>query len=117
MSLGLGVAKGRIQSIRQSVDKMLCLLPFEVDMYREADIDVECVGHLLVDDLKQLLATDIRQQLGLTEQTVVGVLPGSREGEVRHLMPAFMMQWRCCISVTRTYTSWCPPLMGTGVRR
>lgn len=93
--------RGRIRSIRQSVDKMLCLLPFEIDIYRQADIDVECVGHPLVDDLKQLPpATDIRQQLGLpTEQTVVGVLPGSRESEVRNLMPVFIdamaaLHWR-----------------------
>ncbi len=83
---------GRIRSIRQSVDKMLCLLPFEVDIYKQAGIDAVCVGHPLVDDLKRLAPADaIRQQLGLpSEKTIVGILPGSRESEVRNLMPVFV---------------------------
>ena len=83
---------GRIRSIRQSVDKMLCLLPFEVDIYKQAGIDAVCVGHPLVDDLKRLAPADaVRQQLGLPlGKTIVGILPGSRESEVRNLMPIFV---------------------------
>ena len=83
---------GRIRSIRQSVDKMLCLLPFEVDIYKQAGIDAVCVGHPLVDDLKRLAPADaVRQQLGLPlGKTIVGILPGSRESEVRNLMPVFV---------------------------
>ena len=71
---------------------MLCLLPFEVDIYKQAGIDAVCVGHPLVDDLKRLAPADaIRQQLGLpSEKTIVGILPGSRESEVRNLMPVFV---------------------------
>ena len=36
--------RGRLRGIRESVDRMLCLLPFEVDIYREAGIDAVCVG-------------------------------------------------------------------------
>ena len=70
---------------------MLCLLPFEVDIYREAGIDAVCVGHPLVDELQQLPAADaLRAGMGLpSNRTVLAVLPGSREGEVRHLMPVF----------------------------
>ena len=70
---------------------MLCLLPFEVDIYREAGIDAVCVGHPLVDELQQLPAADaLRATLGLpSNKTLLAVLPGSREGEVRHLMPVF----------------------------
>ena len=83
---------GRIRGIRQSVDKMLCLLPFEVDIYKQAGIDAVCVGHPLVDDLKRLAPADaVRQQLGLpVGKTIVGILPGSRESEVRNLMPIFV---------------------------
>jgi len=83
--------RGRLRGIRESVDRMLCLLPFEVDIYREAGIDAVCVGHPLVDELQQLPAADaLRAALGLpSNKTVLAVLPGSREGEVRHLMPVF----------------------------
>ena len=83
--------RGRLRSIRQSVDRMLCLLPFEVDIYREAGIDAVCVGHPLVDELQQLpLAGELRAAMGLpSDKPLVAVLPGSREGEVRHLMPVF----------------------------
>ncbi len=82
----------RIRSIRASVDKMLCLFPFEVELYRQAGIDAVCVGHPLVDELKKLAsASAIRQQLGLpSDRTILGILPGSRESEVRNLMPQFV---------------------------
>ena len=81
----------RLRGIRESVDRMLCLLPFEVDIYREAGIDAVCVGHPLVDELQQLpTAEELRAAIGLpSDKTLVAVLPGSREGEVRHLMPVF----------------------------
>ena len=83
--------RGRLRSIRESVDRMLCLLPFEVDIYREAGIDAMCVGHPLVDELQQLpVAEELRVAMGLPPtKTLLAVLPGSREGEVRHLMPVF----------------------------
>ena len=83
--------RGRLRSIRKSVDRMLCLLPFEVDIYREAGIDAMCVGHPLVDELQQLpAAEELRVAMGLpSNKTLLAVLPGSREGEVRHLMPVF----------------------------
>jgi len=83
--------RGRLRGIRESVDRMLCLLPFEVDIYREAGIDAVCVGHPLVDELRQLPAADeLRAAMGLpSDKILVAVLPGSREGEVRHLMPVF----------------------------
>ena len=83
--------RGRLRGIRESVDRMLCLLPFEVDIYREAGIDAVCVGHPLVDELQQLPAADaLRAVMELpSNKTVLAVLPGSREGEVRHLMPVF----------------------------
>jgi lipid-A-disaccharide synthase len=83
--------RGRLRGIRESVDRMLCLLPLEVDIYREAGIDAVCVGHPLVDELQQLpTADELRTAMTLPSgKTLLAVLPGSREGEVRHLMPVF----------------------------
>lgn len=84
--------QGRIRGIGKSVDRMLCLLPFEVDIYQRAGIDAVCVGHPLVDDLQQLPAADrLRREMGLSgKQRLLAVLPGSREAEIRHLMPVFV---------------------------
>lgn len=83
--------RGRLKGIRASVDKMLCLLPFEVAIYEQAGIDAVCVGHPLVDDLQHLAAPEqLRRELQLpANKPLVAVLPGSREAEVRHLMPVF----------------------------
>jgi lipid-A-disaccharide synthase len=83
--------KGRIDVIRQATKKMLCLLPFEVDIYRAAGVDAVCVGHPLVDELSLLPDSSIiRRGFELSDnQSILGVLPGSREAEVRQHMPIF----------------------------
>jgi lipid-A-disaccharide synthase len=83
---------GRIKSIAESVDLMLCLLPFEVPIYARADIPAVCVGHPLIEELSQLPSKALaRQQLGLpANEPVLAVLPGSRSGEVANLMPVFL---------------------------
>ena len=87
---------GRIKQIVKAVDLMLCLLPFELDIYRKAGVPAICVGHPLIEELAQLPDQQTaRQQLGLTTDSAVSggpliaVLPGSRAGEVAHLMPVF----------------------------
>lgn len=83
---------GRIKSIAESVDLMLCLLPFEVPIYERANIPAVCVGHPLIDELSQLPDKPLaRAQLGLPASSpVLAVLPGSRSGEVASLMPLFL---------------------------
>lgn len=83
--------RGRLKGIRASVDKMLCLLPFEVPIYEQAGIDAVCVGHPLIDDLQHLAPPEqLRVERALPSQSpLLAVLPGSREAEVRHLMPVF----------------------------
>ena len=88
--------KGRIRRIQRAVDKMLCLLPFEIKIYEEAGIDAVCVGHPLVDELQSMPTREaLRHEFGLPlDQTCLAVLPGSREAEVRHLMPTFLETMR-----------------------
>src|SRR5512133_3033691 len=45
--------KGRIDTIRKSVDRMAVILPFEEAFYREAGVDVTFVGHPLLDEVKK----------------------------------------------------------------
>ena len=88
--------QGRIRRIQRAVDKMLCLLPFEIKIYEEAGIDAVCVGHPLVDELQSMPTREaLRHEFGLPlDHTCIAVLPGSREAEVRHLMPTFLETMR-----------------------
>jgi len=83
--------QGRIHKIKQSVDLMLTILPFEKKIYQDHDIPVCFVGHPLADEFS--LQTDTqaaRQALGLTaDEVVLALLPGSRAGEVKMLAPLF----------------------------
>lgn len=82
--------QGRIHSIKKSVDLMLCLLPFEQDIYREHGIPVAFTGHPLADELIPAPAAEARQALGLAGPgRVVAVLPGSRGGELKYLAAQF----------------------------
>ncbi len=82
----------RVHGIRRAVDLMLCLFPFELDIYRENRIPAVFVGHPLADELP--LETDrgaARAALALpADARLVALLPGSRGGEVSRLAPLFL---------------------------
>ena len=82
--------QGRVRKVAKAVDKVLCIFPFEEDFYKEHDVDAEFVGHPLADNI----ATDIdvaatRKELGLSADTIVAVMPGSRSNEIARLGPVF----------------------------
>ncbi len=72
-------------------DKVLCLLPFEPDFYRQYDVDAEFVGHPLADRIAARTAVEpARTAIGLSVgRPVLAVLPGSRNSELRRLGPVF----------------------------
>lgn len=79
--------KWRIKKIKKYVDKVICIFPFEVDMYKEYGIDVHYAGHPLV---KQLPEKANREEFfnnhGLdTTKPLVSVFPGSRPLELKFL--------------------------------
>ena len=78
---------GRIDKIARSVSHMLCLFPFEPEIYEKRGIPVSYVGHPLADVLP--MAPDregTREVLGLPEdQLIFAMLPGSRQSEARNL--------------------------------
>jgi lipid-A-disaccharide synthase len=81
--------RGRIRQMSRRVAKVLAVLPFERELYERARVPVSFVGHPLLDVLPLDLGRDeARRRLGLDHgETVVGVLPGSRRGEVARLLP------------------------------
>ena len=75
--------KSRIKTIRKVVDKMLVILPFEVDFYKGLNFDVEYVGNPLMDSVRTY---DFESQ-NAGDGTTIAVLPGSREQELKAAMP------------------------------
>jgi lipid-A-disaccharide synthase len=84
--------QGRIRKIKRAVDLMLCLFPFETDIYEQHAVPVRFVGHPIADELPQQVdRTAARRALGLGERgRVLALLPGSRAAEVQLLAPLFL---------------------------
>ncbi|MTI14256.1 lipid-A-disaccharide synthase [Sansalvadorimonas verongulae] len=82
----------RVLKIREAVDHMLCLLPFETEVYEKHGVPATFIGHSLADQIPmEEDSTPARNALGYTtHDRVVGVLPGSRGGEVKKLAPLFL---------------------------
>lgn len=79
--------QGRVRHIGESVDRVLCLLPFEVDFYARHAVTARFVGHPLADQIPlEADRAGARAALGLpVDATVVALLPGSRMAEVERL--------------------------------
>ena len=84
--------QGRIKGIKASVDHVLCLLPFEKQFYDEHDLPATFVGHPLADEIpEQWSIADARAALALDPNTsYIGLLPGSRGGEIERLAPVYL---------------------------
>jgi lipid-A-disaccharide synthase len=83
---------GRVKLIAERVKKMVVFFPFEVPLYKTAGVDVEWVGHPLVDIVKPALSKEEAfRKFGLDPQRrTVGLLPGSRIHEVERLLPPLL---------------------------
>jgi lipid-A-disaccharide synthase len=83
--------QGRVRTIGQSVDLILCLFPFEPQFYREHGVRAAFVGHPLADQVPlEIDRAAARAELGIDAAArVLAVLPGSRRGEVEKLSDCF----------------------------
>ena len=84
--------RGRAKKIARIVDNMAVIFPFETKFYEEVGLPVHFVGHPLMDrevkeqnTSKEIIA--IKQSSG---NPVIGLLPGSRKGEINTLLPIML---------------------------
>jgi lipid-A-disaccharide synthase len=84
--------KNRIRRIGRVVDRMAVILPFEKDVYAEMGVEVDFVGHPLLDSVKRTRnRQDALSAFGLRDAwPIVALLPGSREKEVTNLLPEML---------------------------
>jgi len=77
----------RVLKIKKVVDKLFCILPFEVDFYQEWGMKVDYVGNPLLDEIAQFTAdNDFRSKYKLNKD-IIALLPGSRKQEIQRLLP------------------------------
>jgi lipid-A-disaccharide synthase len=84
--------ESRIEKIKEVVDRMYIIFPFEVDFYRKHNVEVEYHGNPLVDEIeRKKLAfesqSDLRRSIGIDDRPVIALLAGSRSHEVKHVLP------------------------------
>jgi lipid-A-disaccharide synthase len=81
----------RVLNIKKVVDKMFCILPFEVDFYKSWGMDVDYIGNPLLDAISLNVPDElfhINHDLGT--KSVIALLPGSRKQELSNILPDMM---------------------------
>jgi len=83
--------EGRIKKIRRLVDRMAVILPFEKSFYASHGMDVDYVGHPLVDIMADLPdKTQCDRLYHRFDGPLVGLLPGSRRSEIKLMFDILM---------------------------
>lgn len=79
----------RVRALRRFVDRIIVALPFEKSFYKENGIEVEFFGHPLLDEIQEGPSrSTIREEVGVVPgEKLVGIMPGSRKTEIRHILP------------------------------
>lgn len=83
---------GRVKQYGRVIDRMAVIFPFETAYYEAENVPVRYVGHPSVDKVHPAYSkSEDFARFGLTTNTpVVGLLPGSRSGEIRRMLPVML---------------------------
>lgn len=104
----------RVRSIKRDVERMLVILPFERDFYASAGVNVDYVGHPLFDSVNVTCSREaFCSSHGLDpERQIVAILPGSRQSELKFILPPMYAAVRQIIE-TRPEIQFVLPLAST----
>ncbi len=85
----------RVHSIKQNVDRMYVILPFEVEFYRRHDYRVEYVGNPVLDSVEERAREPESRRAfldrnGLEDKPLIALLAGSRRQEIRFCLPEML---------------------------
>jgi len=95
--------KGRLPAMRQTIDQLLCIFPFEPDFFASHGIDARYIGHPLTRLVKpSARREELRREFGIPVDTpMVALLPGSRKGEIERHLPILIEAVRRIAAVRR----------------
>jgi lipid-A-disaccharide synthase len=81
--------ENRVKMMKQCIDKMICILPFEAAYYKNKwNWNVEYVGHPLVEVVEQFAIDN--KQLAISNEQIIALLPGSRKQEILTKLPIML---------------------------
>lgn len=79
--------QSRVHTIREVVDRMFCILPFEKDFYLKFGYETDFVGHPLLD---AIAAWSDRRAVEEDGRKIIALLPGSRKQEIKTMLPVML---------------------------
>lgn len=82
--------KKRVYKIKENVDKMLVVFPFEVAFYNKYGVDAEYVGHPLVKKIKSFMTEHPKEKKIFGKAKIITFLPGSRKDEIKLHLPVLL---------------------------
>jgi len=81
--------RGRIPKMAEIIDRLMVIFPFEVEVFKEVDLQVDFVGHPMIDELREFRSEEPKP-ISWGEGKKIAILPGSREQEIRHILPELL---------------------------
>jgi lipid-A-disaccharide synthase len=84
--------KGRVRMMRRTLQRLLCIFPFEEDFFRAEGVNATYIGHPLAGRVRPSLSKDefFKKHRFAPGRPLVAVLPGSRRGEAARHLPALL---------------------------
>lgn len=86
--------QNRGHELKKSVDKMIVILPFEKEFYKRFEMEVDYVGHPLLDAIegfrKQYKVDELKSKHNLDAKPILAILPGSRKQEIAKKLPIML---------------------------
>ncbi len=77
--------ESRVVKMKKYIDRLMVILPFEKEFFAKHGMEVDFVGHPLIDEI------EIRnQKFEIRKEKIVALLPGSREQEIKHILPEML---------------------------
>ena len=77
--------EGRVKQMKRNIDRLMVILPFEKEFFAKRGMQVDFVGHPLIDELNAR-----RQMSDVRTENVIALLPGSRKQEITHILPEML---------------------------
>ncbi len=82
--------ENRVKTIKECVDKMLVILPFEKAFYEKWNFNVEYVGHPLVEVVDEFEIKNEKLKIDTQGKNIIALLPGSRKQEILKKLPIML---------------------------
>ncbi len=89
--------QSRVKKMKKFIDKLFVILPFEKDFFKSHQMDVDFVGHPLLDEIENYQNTisnkseyNVFEKDFIPKKPVIALLPGSRKQEISSMLPVMI---------------------------